>query len=85
MSFVISPKYVHGSVLFLSTSKADHFLIIFNSNPMVKTFKKRNYVKVEPELRNQLIYRAVVTGKSVRKAARELAINYATAKVIVQK
>ena len=52
---------------------------------MVKTFKKRNYVKVEPELRNQLIYRAVVTGKSVRKAARELAINYATAKVIVQK
>lgn len=52
---------------------------------MVRSFGKRNYVKVDPELRSQLVYRAIVAGKSVRKAAKELDVNYATAKVIVQK
>ena len=52
---------------------------------MVRSFGKRNYVKVDAELRSQLVYRAIVAGKSVRKAAKELDVNYATAKVIVQK
>ena len=45
----------------------------------------RKYVKVEIGQRTQLIYRAIVLRHSVRKAAKDLRINYATAKVIVQK
>ena len=68
--------------------KAKYFnpiTLILDNNTMVRSFGKRNYVKVDPELRSQLVYRAVVAGKSVRKAAKALDINYATAKVIVQK
>ena len=52
---------------------------------MVKTFAKRKYIKVDTVLRNQLIFGSVVMRNSVRKASRQLGINYATAKVIVQK
>ena len=81
---LFSQKYGPQSVHPLIYDRDISFIILDN-NTMVRSFGKRNYVKVDAELRSQLIYRAVVAGKSVRKAAKELDINYATAKVIVQK
>ena len=52
---------------------------------MVKSNTTRKYVKVAINLRTQLVYRAIVLRHSVRQASRDLKVNYATAKVIVQK
>ena len=52
---------------------------------MVKSQESRRYVKVDANIRTQLIYRAVVLRHSIKQASRDLRVNYATAKVIVQK
>lgn len=61
---------------------------VFNSCniKMVKELaSKRPYHKVAIEQKNELIYRVVILSQSTRRAARVLKLNYATAKVIIQK
>lgn len=56
-----------------------------NGIPAVdKVVKKRKYVKVDYETRTRLIVRVLFEGRSIRKAAKEMGMNFSTAKAIIK-